>query len=216
MGYEVLGQYNSHRTMNMRDIVPSTTHEFIKMLAITDVWHALGGGELHGNRGRAFWRNSDGWSVAINANKNVWYDHRDAVGGGILDLVQHALGCDWSRAIEWAAGFAGAPIAQSVTRAHVSITADWWNDLRIATWWGITAIMFAEEALETLPFWHCERYELTQILSTINSGEKALVMEYRDWRAREPRLTAAMVHAGRVRDARVQRNLARWIRRHFG
>ncbi len=64
-------------------------------------WSALGGGELRHGRGKAFWRSGDSYNVAIDSDKNVWFDHRDAVGGGILDLVQVALGCDQREAIRW-------------------------------------------------------------------------------------------------------------------
>ena len=44
---------------------------------IRDVWSALGGPELRGNRGQAFWRGGDGYSVALDFEKGLWHDHRD-------------------------------------------------------------------------------------------------------------------------------------------
>jgi hypothetical protein len=70
-------------------------------LSILDVWTALGGGELRHGRGRAFWRDGDGYSISLNADKGAWYDFRDNRGGGLLALVEQALNCDRSQAIDW-------------------------------------------------------------------------------------------------------------------
>jgi hypothetical protein len=43
-----------------------------------------------------------------------------------------------------------------------------------------------------------------------------LVEEYRAWRRRDLELTAAMVDAGRLHDARLQRRLAKWLVKYDG
>ena len=53
---------------------------------------------------------------------------------------------------------------------------------------------------------------MTQLLSTVRAGDAALVHEFREWRRREPALTAGMCRAGRLHDARTQRKLALWLR----
>ena len=63
-------------------------------LDILDVWTAVGGGPLRGKRGKASWRDGDGYSIALEAAKGTWFDHRDGHGGGVLALVKTALGCD--------------------------------------------------------------------------------------------------------------------------
>ena len=68
-------------------------------LDIKAVWSELGGGRLHSNRGRAFWRDGDGLNVALG--DGVWFDHGRNIGGGVLDLVKVALGCDQRAATEW-------------------------------------------------------------------------------------------------------------------
>jgi hypothetical protein len=100
---------------------------------------------------------------------------------------------------------------REVTRGREA-DPDWRTDLRSATWWRTPAEMLAEQALEELPYWHPERAGLTALLSMIRLGDAALVTEYRAWRARDPELTAAMARAGQHSDARVQRQLAVWIR----
>src|SRR5689334_2401035 len=74
----------------------------LQSIRITQVWAALGGGPLRHGRGRAFWRAGDGWSVSVKDGRG-WFDHRDGRGGGILDLVQAALGCDRRGALRWVA-----------------------------------------------------------------------------------------------------------------
>jgi hypothetical protein len=73
-------------------------------IPLLKVWSALGGGELRGKRGKAFWRRGDGYSIALDAAKGTWFDHRDARGGGVLALVETALGCDRRTALQWLQG----------------------------------------------------------------------------------------------------------------
>ena len=54
---------------------------------IRQVWSALGGPPLSGNRGKAFWRDGDGYNIALNDNKGAWFDFVTGVGGGVIDLV---------------------------------------------------------------------------------------------------------------------------------
>ena len=68
-------------------------------LDIKAVWSELGGGRLHSNRGRAFWRDGDGFNVALDVG--VWFDHGRNTGGGVLDLVETARGCDKRAALGW-------------------------------------------------------------------------------------------------------------------
>jgi len=73
----------------------------LDQLNILNVWAALGGSELRGKRGRAFWRDGDGLNVSLNTDKNTWYDFRDARGGGMLALVEHVLNCERATALDW-------------------------------------------------------------------------------------------------------------------
>ena len=67
---------------------------------IADVWRALGGGPLRHDRGRAFWRDGDGYSVALDTENGIWYDHARG-GGGVLTLVATALNTDKAEALAW-------------------------------------------------------------------------------------------------------------------
>ncbi len=47
-----------------------------------DCAEKLAGGPLRGKRGRAFWRHGNGYKVAIDQERGVWYHHVTGVGGG--------------------------------------------------------------------------------------------------------------------------------------
>lgn len=79
----------------------------ISQIRISEVWRALGGGELQRNRGRAWWRNGDGWNVSLDDAKGAFYDHARGAGGGVLDLIQLVRGGSRAEAMEWLKGFAG-------------------------------------------------------------------------------------------------------------
>jgi len=68
---------------------------------IVDVWTRLGGKPLQGGRGAAFWRDSRDYNVAVDASKNVYYDHARNEGGGILHLVQTVLSAEKTEALLW-------------------------------------------------------------------------------------------------------------------
>lgn len=74
---------------------------------ITTVWRQLGGGPLRQHRGRAFWRRGDGWNIKLDDDNNVWYDFASGEGGGLIDLIRIARGCDAAEAAAWLSDFAG-------------------------------------------------------------------------------------------------------------
>ena len=80
---------------------PAANGPRIEDLDILQVWTAAGGAPLRGNRGRAFWRNGDGYNISIDATKGTWYDHASGTGGGMLALVEIATGGDRRAALEW-------------------------------------------------------------------------------------------------------------------
>jgi hypothetical protein len=49
----------------------------------------------------AFWRESKDWNVVLDENKNVYYDHARATGGGPVSLVMNVLNCSASEAGRW-------------------------------------------------------------------------------------------------------------------
>lgn len=181
---------------------------------IQHVWAALGGGELRGNRGQAFWRGGDGYSVALDPKRGLWHDFVAGEGGDVIALVEQVRECDFKAAAAWLADFTGMDLSGSPRRSDHRPDTDWATDLRSATWWGRTAEMLAEQALEELPSWSSQRRGPTVLLQTLRLGDAVLVNEYREWRRRNPKFAAAMVHAGQRSEARLQRRLALWLRRY--
>jgi hypothetical protein len=186
----------------------------IRRADIRGVWAALGGGELRGNRGQAFWRGGDGFNVALYLHTGTWHDFVSGDGGDVIALVEMVQGCDFKQACAWLARLVGVEISEPVHRDRTRRPdADWQADLQWALWWKAGAESLAEEILRELPSWSRYRFCLTTFLQSLRAGEATLVGAYRDWRKRSPQLTAALSRWGRLDDAQMQRRLALWIAR---
>ena len=162
-------------------------------ICITDVWRALGGGPLRGKRGQAFWRDGDGYSVSLESAKNNWYDHRDGRGGGVLALVEIALGCDRRSALQWLEANCGLDPLQSLT---VADRRDYRQEHDDADHFGVAAKVLAEDVLEQLDACDPARAFYARMLGIIRRGGATLTDEYRAWLDTHPELTRAMVLAG--------------------
>jgi hypothetical protein len=178
---------------------------------IRDVWAALGGGKLRGSRGQAFWRRGDGYNVAIHAGRGTWHDFVSGEGGDVIALVETVRQCDFKAAVQWLADHLGVNLSPVPGRRATPRDTDWASDLRSARWWRIAARACAETLLESLPDYGPERRGLMSLINDISLGPASLVSEFRHWRQENPRLTWALVRAGRLSDARLQRRLARWL-----
>src|SRR5215472_11919197 len=92
-----------------------TASDVLSTVRISDIWRALGGPQLRRAgkdryRGRGFWRNGDGWNISLDDSRGAWFDHRDAVGGGVLDLIVHVRGGSRQDALRWLADYQGTPL----------------------------------------------------------------------------------------------------------
>jgi len=88
-----------------------TASEIVAARPISEVWAALGGDPPKHGRARAFFREGNNLSaVSISDSKGCWFDHRDGVGGGVLDLIQHVQGCNRPSALRWLAELNGVPL----------------------------------------------------------------------------------------------------------
>ncbi len=84
----------------------------VTAVTISQVFVALGGDPPKRGRARAFYRNGDNaQAVSLDDAKGCWFDHRDGVGGGMLDLIQRVLGCDRADALRWLSIVTGTPLA---------------------------------------------------------------------------------------------------------
>lgn len=71
--------------------------------------------QLHGG-----WRVGNHGSLSVSV-EGVFYDHEAGVGGDLLDLIQHALRCDFLTALHWVQGFLGS-VPVTMTRKEFSDT----------------------------------------------------------------------------------------------
>lgn len=193
----------------------SNIAEIKRAANIVQAWAALGGPKLRGNHGQAFWRNGDGYNVALDAERGLWYDHVANQGGDVVALVQTVRQCSFRDAIEWLADFTGIDHISGPVHYRRDADTGWLTDLKWATYWKIAVEAMAEDTLAALSCTHPDRRDITSLLRTIRLGDASLVEEYRRWRKRNPQFTAAMAKAGERSDARVQRRLASWVRRYL-
>jgi hypothetical protein len=117
-----------------------TAADVLTGIKISDVWAALGGGPLQRRRGRAFWRRGHGYNVSLDDAKGAWYDFRDNIGGGILDLVQVVHHCTRQDALRWLAEFSGVPLddaslTEADRREYARRCAFAESEARELVWW---------------------------------------------------------------------------------
>jgi hypothetical protein len=85
----------------------------VRATTIGRVWIALGGDPPKRGRARAFYRDgTNPQAVSLNDSKGCWFDHRDRIGGGMLDLINHVLGCGTAGALRWLSSFTGIPLEE--------------------------------------------------------------------------------------------------------
>jgi hypothetical protein len=202
-----------------------TATMLIDQTHISHVWHALGGDDIRHRRGQAWWRRGDGWSVSLDDEHGRWYDRRDGIGGGILDLIVHVRGGTRGEALRWLADWrcvrldGDAPLSSIDRRRYAQARRDAPELARVAGLW------YAErrEALErakadalangddaALEVAAREHYLLGLL-----SGA-GIVRVYLHARQIDPAGAASLVAAGetwaRVSEALVTLVIARWAR----
>jgi hypothetical protein len=196
--------------------MPSIT-EIKARAKITEVWLALGGGELRRGRGRAWWRQGDGFNVALYPQTDTWRDYVANVGGDVFALVRVVRGCCFVEALAWLADLVGVPVGNTNGSAHGPVFDPGRSaDLRRADYWLVGATALAESALASMKPTDPARRGLTNFLNAIWLGTASLLEEYRAFRGKQPQLAAGMVHFGRLADARLERILAKRIRKMYG
>ncbi len=91
--------------------------ELLSRVSITDVWLALGGRPPRHGRAPAFWRKTRDSNVALDDEKNCWFDHARDEGGGVLDLIIRARGGDRKQAAKWLKDYLGLPVDRTLSAA---------------------------------------------------------------------------------------------------
>jgi hypothetical protein len=205
-----------------------TSAQLIEQTRITDVWKWLGGCEIRRGRAQAFWRkDADGWSVSLSDENCTWYDHRDGIGSGILDLIVRVRGGTRGEALRWLADWrcvrldGDAPLSFTDRHRYAQARRD------------------APELARKAGLWYAERREdLERLkadavacgdhaalasaarehsrLTTLRPDGAAIIREYLRARRADPEGTAALVAEGerwaRVSEALVTLLIARWAR----
>jgi hypothetical protein len=205
-----------------------TARDVLACVKISEVYRALGGPELRGMRGPAFWRDGDGLNVSLDDSRGVWHDFRDDTGGGILDLIVHVRGGSRVDALRWAADLAGVPLDDKPLFREDR--ARWARERReleralpAARLWRHAAIAMSEEVLAVMKavFFSgpSERInfdglrDVTRLLSRLQRMDgPELVAEYGWWTEHHPGLTALMVRAAMAREASDRRALLAYLR----
>jgi hypothetical protein len=182
--------------------------DIIGAVSITDVFIGLGGDQPRNGHARAFWRDGDNpQAVSLNDVKGCWYDHRDHVGGGVLDLIRRVRGGTRSDALEWLAELNGVSVDSRPLRDRASITATQQHRRESAYFVGVARIM-SETALESLAPEDPSRAIYTELLAALSTSP---LSEYTAWCEHQPQFAAALVRAGRSRQRRLQTALATFI-----
>jgi hypothetical protein len=182
--------------------------EIIGGVSITDVFVGLGGDQPEHGRARAFWREGDNCqAVALNDSKGCWYDHRDNIGGGVLDLIRRVRGGTRADALEWLAELKGVSMDSRPLRDRTSIAATWQHRRESDYFVGVARIM-SETALESLAPEDPSRAIYTELLAALSTSP---LSEYTAWCEHQPQVAAALVRAGRSRQRRLQTALATFI-----
>ena len=201
--------------------------DLIEQSTITTVWRVLGGGDIKSGRGRAWWRDGDGLTVSIDAERGRWYDHRDHIGGGILRLIQHVRGGSIRDALRWLADLHGvtldgrAPLSAQDRQRYAQARRDATELARAAGLWWIER----RESLERAKAEAVEHGDIDGLaraarehyrLSRFKGNGAAIVREYLSASQEEPEHTAALVAEGerwsRLADALATLCIARWAR----
>jgi hypothetical protein len=203
--------------------------DIVSSVRISEVWRALGGGQLRHGRGQAWWRDGDGFSIALRDDRNVWHDKRDNGGGGVLDLIALVRGGSRQDALRWLAEFAGLPLDD---RPMSLAERNEWaqrkrlveRDLPRARYWRRAAVALGEEVLDRLKDGLFDPVaanrpdigELQEWTARLELWQRidgaALVAEYRDWVEQDPRTTAGLVITARLLETAERRAIGKYLR----
>jgi hypothetical protein len=143
---------------------------------IGDAWLALGGEKLRGRRGRAFWRNGDGFSVSLNLERGLWFDFVAGDGGDILDLVRRVRGGTRADALRWLGALTGVPLDQKplsrLQKRQYAALRDQAEDLaQQCTWWANALIQELEQI-------KAQAYERGDFATVYWSSQELYLMEH--------------------------------------
>ena len=200
---------------------PGRVNEVLASVRISQVYRALGGPELRRSgqdryRGRAWWRDGDGFNVSLDDARNLWNDFPTGEGGGVLDLVVRVCGGSRQNALRWVADLVGCPLDdhplphfERVRWARGRRQIE--RELAKARLWLRSALALGKEVIDrlkapltdpTLPWptvGEIARWT-AQLEAWRRLDDAGLVAEYVWWAQHHPRLTGGLVYAARLRE----------------
>ena len=206
--------------------------EILARIRISDVYRALTQTDPRRTstdslRGRAVWRNGDGFSVSLNDSRGLWHDFVTHDGGGVLDLIVRVRGGSYQDALRWLAVLVGFPLDdQPLTLEE---RRRWAQRLRVigttlpqARNWRRAAAILCECLLEKLKdqffsgsfeVLSRELSDVTRLLARVRHLDGAeLVAEYHLWLQHEAALTIGMVRAAEHLENAESRAVQKYIR----
>jgi hypothetical protein len=157
-------------------------------------------------------------SFSVDPETGLWRCWSDCGRGGNIIALEIALtGAAWREAVAEVERIIGRvlldlPATRTERRVFAERRERELREIRAAEFFRIAAISVAEQILEELPEAVPERFGPTQLLLSLRSADSAaLLTVYNDYRAREPRLAAALVFAGERAWQRMCTRLARFV-----
>ena len=183
----------------------------LEYIDIMQVWTMLGGGHLRGGRGQAFWRDGKGYNVSLEPDKGAWFDHRDGVGGGILDLAVKGLGSR-QEAIKWLQDNCGLDAGKPME--DKSAWVKFKREEECARYFRVSLRIMSELALDTVSYDDPERQTYTDLIRQCKGADKHKFLElYRSWAQGQPDMTRGLVASGRKSLQRTEKSIMDWIDR---
>ena len=229
-----IGSWNGKGTTwrNGGSVMGSSASEILARIRISDVYRALTQTEPRRTspdslRGRAVWRNGDGFSVSLNDDRGLWHDFVTRDGGGILDLIVRVHGDSHQAALRWLADLVGhplndQPLSPEERRRWAQRLKNISTTLPKARKWRRAAGVLCEHLLEKLKeqffagnseIQLVELCDITKMLAGLRHLDSAeLVAEYHWWLQHEAALTIGMVRAAEHLDNAERRAVQNYIR----
>jgi hypothetical protein len=207
--------------------------EILSRCRVSEVYRTLGGSDLRRTssdswRGKAVWRDGDGFNVSFDDSRGVWHDFVDDNGGGVLDLVRCMRGGTKLEAIKWLADFTGVDLDVEIPPEQREQWAaerrSFEQDLQQAKYFCRAAAALTEEALDKAkdaffeptpekPEIHpSELRNLTAQLERFRSKSDAVIVEeYRIWMVQHPGWTAALIRWAQKQEQIERRTILRYL-----
>lgn len=179
----------------------SSATDLVAAASITNIWTALGGAPLRHGRGRAFWRDGDGYNVSLSDDKGAWHDFATGEGGGVLDLVQRVLGGSRKAAAAWLAEIQGqtldGPRSDQGRRTQRALLPD--LAVNIEHWRNALTAELEDDKRDALT--HGDWFGLAHASAWLhriqNGAPESIIAEFQTMQTADPKRAENLIEAGR-------------------